>query len=116
MTFGDVGTRWDTACCDDMAVARRFNEARAFTHLAREKVTLSSIALRTRPLAWWRFHQANESVVHPRKFKAWRWEQQIVDHYGEASTPFLDESVGWMLVAQDRAAWRANESAFAEGT
>ena len=85
-------------------------------HLARSVGTIGS-ALRTRCLSWWRFHQANHSSkwdgLRPKRFKVWRWESQLVRHYGEATSELVSDNVGWMLQAQEREAWRSARAAFA---
>ena len=70
------------------------------------------LALRTRCLAWWRYMQHRKLMKHPQRFKAWRWEQQLVDFFGEVEGVFVDDDKGWMLLAQNRAAWRDSERAF----
>ena len=85
-------------------------------HLARSAGTIGT-ALRTRCLSWWRFqqeaHKGERYGLHPRRFKAWRWESQLEAHYGESSCANVGDSVGWMLRAQERDAWRAGAVAFA---
>ena len=82
-------------------------------HLARAPGERAGIALRTRSLAWWRHFQQKNLMKHPARFCAWRWESQLEDHYGTATTMFLDEDVGWMLFAQNRISWRALQDSFA---
>ena len=82
-------------------------------HTARATEGLACQALRTRPLAWWRFMQRC-GRKHPQRFHAWRWEQQLTDAYGEAESPFVDESVGWMALATSRRAWRSLADAFSK--
>ena len=83
-------------------------------HLARMTDGWPYIALRTRSLAWWRAFQRRDLCKHPKRFHVWRWEQQLVTFYGEAASMFVDDNVGWMEQAQNRASWKANASAFAE--
>ena len=86
-------------------------------HLARSTGTTMAAALRTRCLSWWRFHQEaykrKRYGLHPRRFKAWRWESQLEAYYGESSCEHVADNVGWMLRAQDRDRWRACAVAFA---
>ena len=73
---------------------------------------LVASALRTRCLAWWRFYQEKRLRQHPGRFKVWRWESQLERVYGQVSSPFFDDNVGWMEHAQDRRRWRALSSNF----
>ena len=82
-------------------------------HLARDVDGLTGVALRTRSLAWWRACQIHGHIAHPGRSFPWRWEQQFADFYGEASSPFVDDNVGWMLKAQDRKLWKSLEHIFA---
>ena len=87
-------------------------------HLARSTSSPMKLALRTRCLAWWRFEQSNHTNrrtgVHPKRFKTWRWESQLVQHYGESSSRDVFDNVGWMLAAQDRNAWKSAGAVFAD--
>ena len=75
-------------------------------------------ALRTRPLAWWRYqqrrHQSQRYGLHPKRFKAWRWEGQLTAVYGEAESEAAEANIGWLANAQYRDAWKHNEDNFAE--
>ena len=86
-------------------------------HIARSTSSIIKLALRTRCLSWWRFMQSTHSNkrtgVHPKRFKAWRWESQLVQHYGEVGSQNTFENIGWMLAAQDRNAWRTSGALFA---
>ena len=82
-------------------------------HAARRNGGLVSESLRTRSLAWWRHVQQSNLVKHQKRFNAWRWEAQLEAFYGEASSVFVDEPVGWMAAAQDRHSWKSREDAFA---
>ena len=94
--------------------ARRRRKLHAFAgHAARKNDGLVSKSLRTRCLAWWRHFQQHGLIRHKKRFNAWRWEAQMADFYGEASSLFVDESVGWMAAAQDRHSWKSKEDAFA---
>ena len=88
-------------------------------HLARSTGTVLATSLRTRCLPWWRFHQETQKGerygLHPRRFKTWRWESQLEAYYGESSCANVGDTVGWMLRAQGRDAWRAGAVAFASG-
>ena len=55
-------------------------------HLARSMDATLSAALHTRCIAWWRYRQERHLVMHPRRFKTWRWESQLADYYGEAQS------------------------------
>ena len=81
-------------------------------HIARSTEGLAGQALRTRPMSWWRFFQANKLMLHDGRFFAWRWEEQLEAFYGRASSCFVDEAVGWMAVAQNRDVWRQSADAF----
>ena len=85
-------------------------------HLARMPRCVPNVALRTRHLAWWRGLQRRGGIKHPRRFHAWRWEQQLVDFYGEADTIFIDEDVGWLARAATRDEWRQSCTAFAKSS
>ena len=82
-------------------------------HLARMEDGVVHDALRTRSLGWWRYFQNHHLIRHPAPFRAWRWESQLTEFYGEIPTLFLDENVGWMALAQSRRDWKANEEKFA---
>ena len=82
-------------------------------HLARDSQGLAGTALRTRPLSWWRHCQKAGLKLHKNRFHPWRWEAQMEDTYGAFASVFVDESVGWILLAQDRSNWKSLEEAFA---
>ena len=86
-------------------------------HLARAPPSIERSALRTRNLAWWRYqqerHNCKWSGVHPRRFKAWRWEAQLSNFYGESAAQTVDENVGWLLRAQGREQWKLASANFA---
>ena len=90
-------------------------------HLARmPEVKVPKQALLTRPLAWWRFEQANwtdrNSGLHPQRFNCWRWESHFEGWYGKASISAGDASslsVGWLQRAQNRDEWKDGEMSFA---
>jgi len=93
---------------------RRRRRVHAFAgHLARQPEDLPGVALRTRCMAWWRFFQKTGGQTHPKRFNPWRLEEQLVAHYGEAASVFLDDSVGWMHQAQTRSTWKTSEELFA---
>ena len=85
-------------------------------HIARTSCHLLEVALRTRCLAWWRYNQARyhsrHDGLHPRRFKAWRWESQLVEFYGDCESSDAFANAGWMLKAQSRDAWKASAQAF----
>ena len=70
-------------------------------------------ALRTRNLDW-RRHQLGFSsgLRHPKRFKAWRWEEQLADFYGEVDSFDVAENAGWLLCAQQRVEWKSREADF----
>ena len=86
-------------------------------HVARLRPGEIPLALRTRCLSWWRYHQrrynGRRDGMHPRRFKVARWESQMVDVYGEVENEDITVDAGWILEAQDRGAWKAREGAFA---
>ena len=84
-------------------------------HVARDHRSVAGTALRTRSMAWWRQFQSTRAFSHPRRFRAWRWEEQLTAFYGEARTVFIDDDVGWMGKAQARNSWRQDRTAFAQG-
>ena len=97
-----------------LEVRRRRRLHALASHLSRQPDDLPGVALRTRSLSWWRFFQKTGGQPHPKKFKAWRWEEQLAAHYGEVASVFVDENVGWMQLAQDRCAWKMSGDAFAK--
>ena len=93
---------------------RRRQQLHSFAgHIARADDGIPSVALRTRSLAWWRHFQQTGAFTHPARFRAWRWEQQLVVCYGEAKALFIDDNVGWLEHAQDRASWKSQRDVFA---
>jgi len=57
-----------------------------------------------------------EMRMHPKHFKAWRWESQVAEYYGESelfkqSNGSLcpPTAVGWMCAAQQRDTWKAGK-------
>ena len=87
---------------------RRKRQLHSFAgHLARSDGGLLYDALRTRSIQWWRECQARKVMLHPRRFKAWRWEEQLVTHFGVSRSFFIDENTGWLLKAQGRQVWQA---------
>ena len=93
---------------------RRRQRLHAFAgHLARDSQGLAGAALRTRPLSWWRYCQKSGMKLHKTRFHPWRWESQMEDTYGVAASLFVDESVGWVQLAQDRANCKLLEKTFA---
>ena len=97
---------------------RRLQRLHSFAgHAARASGGILSQALRTRNLAWWRFHQSRyenrRDGLHPKRFRAWRWEAQLVDVYGETENADTSSNSGWLERAQDRDAWRISCGTFA---
>ena len=66
--------------------------------------------VRCRALQWWRWRQARHTCrqtgVHPRRFKATRWESQFSALFGDGSAESTAENTGWLGHAQCRDAWR----------
>ena len=80
-------------------------------HVARmEPSQWLASAVRCRSLQWWRFHQARHTCkwtgLHPKRFKAWRWESQCSAMFGDGSAETPAENTGWLATAQDRAKWK----------
>jgi len=69
-------------------------------------------AFETRSMQWWRECQARGIFTHPRRFKAWRWEEQFTSFYGESRSFFLDEDTGWRQLTLDRSEWRTLAAPF----
>lgn len=87
-------------------------------HLARMPLEqYTAQALRCRGMQWWRWRQAQHhdkwSGPHPKRFKAWRWEEQLSKPYGDGYSENSDDNTGWLLAAQNRQQWKAMEMAFA---
>ena len=105
----------------DLYASQQLAVHRMAGHFARmPSESLPHIALCTRALAWWRFNQSRWtckfSGLHPQRFNCFRWESQIVEHYGEAELSVYSASpvtCGWMRAAQCRVSWKAQEQAFA---
>ena len=98
--------------------SRRMLQLHSFAgHVARSQHPLVRLALRTRCLAWWRYHQRQHHGIryglHPKRFKAWRWEAQLVSFYGECEVMHIEQNAGWMLLAQCREDWRTRSEGFA---
>ena len=85
-------------------------------HLARMPEEPAGHVLRLRNLAWWRDCQSRGILAHKCRFKAWRWEHQLEDFYGQSKSLFMDENVGWLAYAQCRSTWRDAQKAFSEHT
>ena len=109
-----VGHSWLSSCGGSVDERRRRRLHGFSGHLARATEGLASNALRTRPLAWWRYFQSRSLMVHPGRFNAWRWEDQLEQVHVQSCSPFVDDNVGWMGVAQDRDSWRNYENRFAK--
>ena len=93
-------------------------------HIARmASSAIPKIAMTTKPLAWWRFHQEKwtdkHSGLHPKRFECWRWETQFENWCGmgklvsEKSSPC---EVGWMEKAANRNSWKEDAMSFANST
>ena len=96
---------------------RRATRLHSFAgHTARTRVKIVHAALRTRPLSWWRFHQAmylrKRGGLHPKRFKVWRWESQLTVFYAEIASDDTSGNVGWMAEAQDRDLWKRSLGGF----
>ena len=74
-------------------------------HLARGTTGLPSQAFRIRSLQWWRAFQSVGAFLHPQRFKVWRWGAPLTEYYGPTRSFFVDEDIGWMGKALDRAVW-----------
>ena len=89
-------------------------------HAARSVHHIVKRALHTRCLAWWRFRQSRyhskHDGLHPKRFKAWRWETQLTVYYGQEESEDDFSNVGWMKLAQDRDGWKASLQGFLRGT
>lgn len=57
--------------------------------------------MQTRPLWWWLHFQKARLKLHKNRFHTWRWEAQMEDAYGAFASLFVDEHVGWVLLAQN---------------
>ena len=74
--------------------------------------------LRLRHLAWCRQVQATPSLMpphgarpHPKRFNALcRWESPLEDLCGQTQAMTTDDTVGWMLQAQNRQHWNSLRS------
>ena len=89
-------------------------------HVARlEPEHFLSSAVRCRSMQWWRWkqsvHSSMHGAVHPRRFKLFRWEEQLCRAHGEGSAEAPTASTGWLGLAQDRSLWKAAENAFSKG-
>ena len=113
-----TGHSWMRIIGGGVPVRRRLQLHRFAGHCVCSGNGLVRLALRTRCLAWWRFQQnrfhSKWHGLHPRRFHCWRWEAQLVEHYGESEVlnPYI-EDVGWMLTAAAREVWRAEEQILA---
>ena len=107
-----TGRRWLRVCGGGADACRRRRLHGFAGHISRAPLSIAGQALRTRSLAWWRHFQARNLATHPRRFHPWRWESQLEVVYGRATSIFIDEDVGWMAIAADRAEWRAREKCF----
>ena len=86
-------------------------------HLARlPHDTPAACALRCRGMQWWRWRQhlllSSTQVpgargAHPKRFRIIRWEEQLTATFGEGFAQDVNANTGWLLRAQDRAAWHA---------
>ena len=89
-------------------------------HIARmPEQDVANKVLRLRNLAWWRQVQATPQQMpkhgprpHPKRFNALcRWEAPLEEKWGRAQAGSTADTVGWMLIAQDRERWRSLRSA-----
>ena len=87
------GHRWLRDFGGGVDVRRRRRLHSFAGHAARSSSEPLRLALRTRCLAWWRFKQARFHCkwtgLHPRRFRAWRWEAQLTYFYGAVSYTHL---------------------------
>ena len=93
----------------NLETLRRRTKFRWAGHLARCDSGVLRLALRTRCLSWWRFFQHPTLPLHRGRFgKPVRWEAELEDAFGKASTDNpMAQSVGWMTAAMDRECWKA---------
>jgi hypothetical protein len=52
--------------------------------------------------------------LHPKRFRAWRWEQQLVIFYGEIEEEFILNNAGWLERAQNKEHWRLIRHSFCD--
>ena len=111
-----VGHHWMQKSCLSLNQARRGILHDFAGHLGRKEGGILALALRTRSLAWRRWHQSRHQGRHdglrPKRFKAWRWEQQLVDGYGNAAQPVIFINEGCLEAAADRASRKASRVTF----
>jgi hypothetical protein len=86
-------------------------------HIARMPVNdLVASALRCRGMQWWRWRQAQHhdkwTGPHPQRFKASRWEEQLSKPFGDGYAETTTDNTGWLLMAQDKLAWKLSEGDF----
>ena len=66
--------------------------------------------VRCRSVQWWRWRQEKHACkwtgVHPRRFKASRWEDQMTGTAGDGCAEHPEANTGWWLAAQNRTAWK----------
>ena len=75
--------------------------------------------VRCRGMQWWRWRQEQNGgplrpLLHPQRFKVWRWEQQFSQSYGDGLCRSVSSNTGWLSMAQDRADWKSRERSWAE--
>ena len=108
-----MGHKWLSLTGGGLDVRRLMKLQSDAGHLARRPHGLLWDALRTRRLAWWRYHQFRSAQsMHQRRFHAWRWEAQIADFLGEGESNDPSSPVGWMQRALDRSGWKRTLSTF----
>jgi hypothetical protein len=76
----------------------------------------AACALRCRSMQWWRWRQhlllSSTQVpgargAHPKRFRIIRWEEQLTTTFGEGFAQDANANTGWLLRAQNKAAWHA---------
>ena len=122
----DLGSYWRRLHREGHATLRNLNCAPAAGrrqqfhglagHLARSDDARSSAALHCRPLARWRYWQAEAQgpAQHARFGRPKRWEADLEAWHGMQMASHQGEVVGWMAAAQNREQWRVDGLAFAE--
>ena len=69
--------------------------------------------VRVRAVQFWRWAQQRHTDkwtgVLPKRFKIFRWEDQLCKWHSDGRTKNLWENTGWWKDAQDRLSWRRAE-------
>ena len=99
-------------------IMRRLRVHQWAGHLARMKPEqIAAQAMRCRGMQWWRWRQGQHHCkwtgVHPQRFRAWRWQSQIANVYGDGYAENHLDNTGWLAQAQQRNDWKSMELDFA---